>query len=155
MKFMMNGAVTIGTMDGANIEIVEHAGKENEVIFGLSADEVEEYYRNGQYNPWDLYHNDKDIHAILESLFVGEWTRFKPDRFRMIFDEIMNHNDQYFVLKDLESYADAQAKINDLYQDRTLWAKMCLMNIANSGTFSSDRTIKQYAEEIWGLNKIS
>ena len=73
----------------------------------------------------------------------------------MIFDEIMNHNDQYFVLKDLESYAEAQAKINDLYQDRTLWAKMCLMNIANSGTFSSDRTIKQYAEEIWGLHKIS
>lgn len=155
MKFMMNGAITLGTLDGANIEIVERAGKENAVIFGLKADEVEELYRNGSYNPWDLYNSDQDIKDILESLFTGEWTRYKTDRFRMIFDEIMNNHDQYFVLKDLFAYAKAQEKIAELYQDKMGWAKMSLMNIANSGYFSSDRTIEQYATEIWHLKKVS
>ena len=154
MKFMMNGAITLGTLDGANIEIVERAGAENAVIFGLKADEVEEYYRNGSYSPWDLYHNDQDIKDIMDSLFTGEWVHFKPDRFRMIFDEIMNHNDQYFVLKDLFSYAKAQEKIAELYQDKMHWARMALINIANSGFFTSDRTIEQYATEIWDLEKV-
>ena len=155
MKFMMNGAITLGTLDGANIEIVERAGKENAVIFGLKAEEVEEYYRNGTYNPWDLYNNDTEIREILDSLFHGEWTFYKPDRFRMIFDEIMNRNDQYFVLKDLFSYAKAQEHVAELYQDKIGWAKMSLMNIANSGFFSSDRTIEQYATEIWDLKKVN
>lgn len=154
MKFMMNGAITLGTLDGANIEIVERAGEENAVIFGLKANEVEEYYRNGSYSPWELYYNDQDIKDIMDSLFTGEWVHFKPDRFRMIFDEIMNHNDQYFVLKDIGSYAKAQEKIAELYQDKMRWARMALMNIANSGFFSSDRTIEQYATEIWNLEKV-
>ena len=155
MKFMMNGAITLGTLDGANIEIVERAGEENAVIFGLKADEVEELYRNGSYNPWDLYHNDQEIKDILESLFTGEWTHYKTDRYRMIFDEIMNNHDQYFVLKDLFSYAKAQEKVAELYQDKMNWSKMALMNIANSGFFSSDRTIEQYATEIWHLKKVT
>ena len=154
MKFMMNGAITLGTLDGANIEIVDRAGNENAVIFGLKANEVEEYYRNGSYSPWDLYNNDQDIKDIMDSLFTGEWVHFKPDRFRMIFDEIMNHNDQYFVLKDLFSYAKAHEKVAELYQDKMHWARMALMNIANSGFFSSDRTIEQYATEIWDLEKV-
>ena len=155
MKFMMNGAITLGTLDGANIEIVERAGAENAVIFGLKADEVEEYYRNGTYNPWDLYNSDHEIKDILDSLFTGEWCHYRNDRFRMIFDEIMNNHDQYFVLKDLFSYAEAQEKVAKLYQDKLGWAKMSLMNIANSGFFSSDRTIEQYAKEIWHLKKVS
>ena len=154
MKFMMNGAITLGTLDGANIEIVERAGEENAVIFGLKANEVEEYYRNGSYSPWELYYNDQDIKDIMDSLFTGEWVHFKPDRFRMIFDEIMNHNDQYFVLKDIASYAKAQEKIAELYQNKMHWAHMALMNIANSGFFSSDRTIEQDATEIWKLEKV-
>ena len=154
MKLMMNGAVTLGTMDGANIEIAECAGEENEVIFGLRNEEVEELNRNGTYNPWDIYNSDYRIKNIMDSLFAGEWTNYKPDRFRMIFDEIMNNRDQYFILKDFDSYVKAQEKVSELYQDKYGWQRMCLMNIANSGKFTSDRTIKQYAEEIWHLQKV-
>ena len=154
MKLMMNGAVTLGTMDGANIEIAESAGEENEVIFGLRNEEVEELNRTGSYNPWDIYNNDYRIKNILDSLFSGEWTNYKPDRFRMIFDEIMNNHDNYFILKDFDSYVKAQEKVEQLYKNKAGWQRMCLMNIANSGKFSSDRTIKQYAEEIWGLKKV-
>lgn len=154
MKFMMNGAITLGTMDGANIEIVEKAGIENEVIFGLNAEEVEKLYASNSYNPWDLYNNDLRIKKVIDSLQTGEWTRFKSDRFRLIFDEIMYRGDQYLVLKDFDSYVKAQEKIQELYQNKSLWLKMSLKNIANSGYFSSDRTIKQYAEEIWHLEKV-
>ena len=154
MKFMMNGAVTLGTMDGANIEIVECAGEENAVIFGLRDNEVEELNRNGSYNPWDLYNSDYRIKAILDSLFSGEWTNYKPDKFRMIFDEIMNKHDEYYILKDFDSYVKAQEKIEKLYKDKAGWQRMCLMNIANSGKFTSDRTIEQYAKEIWHLEKV-
>ena len=154
MKLMMNGAITLGTMDGANIEIAESAGEENEVIFGLRNEEVEELNRNGSYNPWDIYNNDYRVKNILDSLFSGEWTNYKPDKFRMIFDEIMNNRDNYFILKDFDSYVEAQEKVEKLYKNKLGWQRMCLMNIANSGKFSSDRTIKQYAEEIWGLKKV-
>ena len=154
MKFMMNGAITLGTMDGANIEIAECAGEENEVIFGLRNEEVEELNRNGTYNPWDIYNSDYRVKNIMDSLFSGEWTNYKPDRFRMIFDEIMNNRDNYYILKDFDSYVKAQEKVAELYQNKTNWQRMCLMNIANSGKFSSDRTIKQYAEEIWHLQKV-
>ena len=155
MKFMMNGAITLGTMDGANIEIVANAGEENAIIFGLRANEVEEMVRNGTYSPWDMYNNDARIHAIMESLFDGEWTNYRKDKFRMIFDEIFNGNDQYFILKDLPSYIEAQERAAALYQDKKKWAQMCLMNIANSGYFSSDRTINEYVRDIWKLEKIS
>ena len=154
MKFMMNGAITLGTMDGANIEIVEHAGKENAIIFGLLNEEVEALYARGDYNPWDIYNSDPRIKGIMDSLFNGEWTNYKPDRFRMIFDEIMNHNDQYLILKDFDSYVKAQEEVSHRYQDKLAWNKSCLMNIANSGHFSSDRTIKEYATEIWHLEEV-
>ncbi len=154
MKLMMNGAITLGTMDGANIEIAQSAGEENEVIFGLRNEEVEELNYNGSYNPWDIYNNDYRIKNVLDSLFSGEWTNYKPDRFRLIFDEIMNNRDNYFILKDFDSYVSAQERVERLYKNKQGWQRMCLMNIANSGGFSSDRTIKQYAEEIWHLKKV-
>ena len=151
MKLMMNGAVTLGTMDGANIEIAERAGKENEIIFGMVADEVEDHNRRGDYSPWDVYNTDYRIKNIMDSLFNGPWCFYHADKFRMIFDEIMNKYDQYYILLDFDSYVKAQEKVQELYQDKLKWQKMCLMNIANSGFFTSDRTIKQYAEEIWKL----
>ena len=154
MKLMMNGAITLGTMDGANIEIVQRGGKENNVIFGLTAEEVEQHYMKNDYNPWDIYNNDHRIKAVLDSLFNGPWSGFRHDKFTIIFDEIMNKHDEYFILADFESYVKAQEKIQELYQDRMHWNKMCLMNIANSGFFTSDRTIKSYAEEIWHLEKV-
>ena len=154
MKLMMNGAVTLGTMDGANIEIAECAGEENEVIFGLRNNEVEELQRQGTYNPWDIYNGDYRIKNVLDSLFSGEWTNYRPDRFRMIFDEIMNNRDNYLILKDFDSYVKAQERVEQLYKNKQGWQRMCLMNIANSGKFTSDRTIKQYAEEIWHLKKV-
>ena len=155
MKFMMNGAITLGTMDGANIEIVANAGKENAVIFGMSTEEVEEHNVKGDYSPWDIYNNDYRIKNILDSLFDGPWCFYKHDRFRMIFDEIMNNRDQYYILLDFASYVEAQEKISKLYQDTRAWSRMCLINIANSGFFSSDRTIEQYAKEIWHLEKVT
>ena len=154
MKLMMNGAITLGTMDGANIEIVQRGGKENNVIFGLTAEEVEQHYMKNDYNPWDIYNNDHRIKAVLDSLFNGPWSGFRHDKFTIIFDEIMNKHDEYFILADFDAYAKAQEKIQELYQDRKHWNKMCLMNIANSSFFTSDRTIKSYAEEIWHLEKV-
>ncbi len=154
MKLMMNGAITLGTMDGANIEIVQRGGEENNVIFGLRSEEVEAHYAKGDYNPWDIYNNDHRVKAVLDSLFNGPWSGFRHDKFTIIFDEIMNKRDEYFILADFESYAKAQEKIQELYQDRKHWNKMCLMNIANSSFFTSDRTIKSYAEEIWHLEKV-
>jgi len=153
MKFMMNGAVTIGTMDGANIEIVNYAGNDNEVIFGLLDTEIEKIKREGTYNPWDIYNSDYRVKRIMDSLFTGEWCNFRQDRFRIIFDEIMNKHDEYFILKDFDSYVKAQTKIEQLYQDKKKWNQMCLANIANSYYFTSDRTIESYAKEIWHLEK--
>ncbi len=155
MKFMMNGAVTLGTMDGANIEIVQRAGKENAIIFGMNADEVEELNCNMTYNPWDIYNSDMRIKNILDSLLEGEWTFYKKDKFRMIFDELMNKRDEYYILKDFDSYVKAQEKAQELYQDKKKWQRMCLMNIANSGFFSSDRTIQSYVDDIWHLPKVN
>ena len=153
MKLMMNGAITLGTLDGANIEIKDLAGEENCVIFGLTSKEVLDYYANGGYNVWDEYHNNPVAKEILESLFNGLWVS-RPDKFQLIFDEIMNNNDCYFILKDLSSYIEAHERINQLYQDQHKWAKMCAMNIASSGYFSSDRTINEYIRDIWHLEKL-
>ena len=154
MKLMMNGAITFGTMDGANIEIVERGGAENNVIFGLKAEEVEAHYNNHDYNPWDVYNNDFRVKNILDSLFNGEWSGFRHDRFTMIFDEIMNKRDEYFILADFDAYVKAQEKVQELYQDREKWNRMCLINIANSSFFTSDRTIRSYAKEIWHLEEV-
>ena len=154
MKFMMNGAVTLGTLDGANIEIAKNAGEENEVIFGLTETEVKKFQSEGSYSAWDIYNSDHVINNTVNLLFNGPWARDDRDKFKSIFDELMNKNDEYFVLKDLKDYISATLKLQKLYQDKLKWNKMCLKNIANSGSFSSDRTIQEYVEDIWHLDKI-
>jgi starch phosphorylase len=152
MKLMMNGAITLGTLDGANIEIADRAGKENEVIFGLTADEVQAKVDDGNYNPWDIYNNDSKIKNILDSLLTGPWAI--DDRFRLIFDEIMNRGDQYFILADFESYNKACEEAEKMYLDKPRWAHACIDNIAMSGYFSSDRSIEEYNRDIWHLSKM-
>ena len=153
MKFMMNGAITLGTLDGANVEIRDFVGDDNCVIFGLTSEQVLNYYAHGGYSAWDEYYNNPIAHEIMDSLRNGPWVT-KPDKFNLIFDEIMNNNDCYFILKDLPAYIEAQRKIEKLYLDRDKWAEMCLINIASSGYFSSDRTINDYVKDIWHLDKI-
>ncbi len=153
MKFMMNGAITLGTLDGANVEIRDFVGDDNCVIFGLTSEQVLNYYAHGGYSAWDEYYNNPIAREIMDSLRNGPWVT-KPDKFNLIFDEIMNNNDCYFILKDLPAYIEAQRKIERLYLDRDKWAEMCLINIASSGYFSSDRTINDYVEDIWHLDKI-
>lgn len=153
MKFMMNGAITLGTLDGANVEIRDFVGDDNCVIFGLTSEQVLNYYANGGYSAWDEYRDNPIAHEIMDSLRNGPWVT-KPDKFNLIFDEIMNNNDCYFILKDLPEYIKAQQKIEKLYQDKDKWAEMCLINIAGSGYFSSDRTIKDYVRDIWHLKKV-
>lgn len=153
MKFMMNGAITLGTLDGANVEIRDFVGDDNCVIFGLTSEQVLNYYANGGYSAWDEYNNNPIAHEIMDSLRNGPWVT-KPDKFTLIFDEIMNNNDCYFILKDLPEYIKAQQKIEQLYLNRDKWAEMCLVNIAGSGFFSSDRTIKDYIRDIWHLQKV-
>ena len=152
MKLMMNGAITLGTMDGANIEIHDLVGDDNCVIFGLNSDEVLSYYENDSYNAWDELNNSEVLKKILSSLIDGPWAN--GDRFKLIIDEIMNNNDVFFILKDFASYTKAQEKVEQLYCDKKGWAKKCIINIAMSGKFSSDRTIKEYVNDIWHLEKV-
>ncbi len=154
MKFMMNGAITLGTLDGANVEIAERVGDENCVIFGLKDYEVNQLRWTGAYNPWDMYNSNPMIKRVMDSLLTGEWAEDDKDKYRMIFDEIMYRSDEYFILKDVEAYSEAFNRIVTMYSDRMSWAKKCLINIAKSGYFSSDRTIEQYAKEIWHIEKI-
>ena len=155
MKFMLNGAVTIGTMDGANIEIHEEVGDDNIFIFGMTAEEVQELRVSGKYSPWDISNMDYAVRLVLTTLINGSLSS-DHELFREIYDAMLNGYggapaDEYFVLKDFDSYKQAQRRLGDAYRDKNLWAKMAIMNVAKSGKFSSDRTIKQYADEIWGL----
>ncbi|MDD3938386.1 MAG: glycogen/starch/alpha-glucan phosphorylase [Bacilli bacterium] len=154
MKFMMNGAITLGTLDGANVEIADFVGLDNCIIFGLKAEEVEGYYERGDYNPWDIYNSDERVKKVIDSLFNGPWTFGKDEKYQLIFDEIMHRNDSYFILKDFAAYVEAQEKSEKLYLDRHSWARMQIINIANSGFFTSDRTIEQYVQDIWHLKKL-
>jgi len=154
MKLMMNGAITLGTLDGANIEIADFAGEENEVIFGLKADEVQAMVDNGTYSPWDVYNSDFRVKRVMDSLFSGPWCEGNPNRFRMIFDEIMNHNDQFFVLADFDAYMKACQQADFMYMQQKVWAHAAIMNIACSGYFTSDRTIEEYNRDIWHLKKM-
>jgi starch phosphorylase len=154
MKFMMNGAITLGTLDGANVEIADLVGKENCVIFGMKVDEVNALYQNRTYRAWDMYANYPHLKAIIDSLIDGTWSEGNLETFRPIFDEIMHRNDEYFVLKDFDAYAAAQETISKLYQQPKIWQKMAIINIARSGFFSTDRTIQQYVDDIWRLKKI-
>ena len=158
MKFMLNGAVTLGTMDGANVEIVEEVGAENAFIFGMSSEEVMAYEANGGYHPADIYHNDGDIKKILDQLVDGTFSHGDREMFREIYSSFLapsyGRADQYFILKDFRSYAEAQARVNKAYQDRSRWAKMAMLNTAKSGKFTSDRTIEEYVRDIWHLEKV-
>ncbi|MBR2812908.1 MAG: glycogen/starch/alpha-glucan phosphorylase [Solobacterium sp.] len=151
MKFMMNGAVTLGTLDGANVEIDNLVGGENDVIFGLTVHEINSLrYR---YNAREYYDRDERIRNVMNTFVNPVWSN-DPNDFRIIFDELFTKNDEFFVLADFGAYVDAQERIEELYQDRSEWAKMCLINIAMSGYFSSDRTIKEYASEIWKIKPL-
>ena len=152
MKFMMNGALTIGTMDGANVEIVEEVGSENAFIFGLSADEVMKYEREGGYNPWDIYNNNQNVRRVLTQLINGTYND-DTELFRDLYDSLTKE-DIYFILKDFDSYAEAQQRVDAAYRDQAKWARMAMMNTACSGKFSSDRTIEQYVKDIWKLKKV-
>ncbi len=148
MKFMMNGAITLATLDGANIEICEAVGSENIVIFGLRVAEVLDYYQRGGYNAWEEYQHDPRLTLVLEQLLNGFFPDSK-DEFRDIYNSLLYDNDEFFVLKDFASYVEAQEKINGLYRQKDVWNRMCIHNIAKSGRFYSDRTIREYAQDIW------
>ena len=153
MKFMMNGAITIATMDGANVEMYEAVGPENIVIFGMDDKQVLNYYRNGGYSANEMYRNDPRLGRILDSLMDGS-LGVSNYEFRNIYDSLLVNNDEYFVLKDFDSYVNAQGKVDWLYRDKAKWNQMCIANIAKSGVFSSDNTIEQYSKEIWATKKI-
>ncbi|MBR6637507.1 MAG: glycogen/starch/alpha-glucan phosphorylase [Lachnospiraceae bacterium] len=156
MKFMLNGAVTIGTMDGANVEIVEEVGLENAFIFGLSSDEVINYENNGGYNPKDIYNSDAELRKVIDQLIDGTYAPDDKKRFEDIYNSLVNGGkDVYFILKDFRSYDDARKRAYEAYADKDRWAKMAMLNTACCGKFSSDRTIEEYAQEIWKLDKVT
>ena len=160
MKFMLNGALTIGTMDGANVEIVEEVGDENAFIFGLSSEEVIKYENFGGYNPMEIFNQDQDIRRVLMQLINGTFEPANPELFRPLYNSLLNtlstsRADTYFILKDFKSYAAAQEKVEEAYRDEKRWAKCAIMNVACSGKFSSDRTIQEYVDDIWHLDKVT
>ena len=159
MKFMLNGALTIGTMDGANVEMAEEVGKENMFIFGASADEIINLENKGGYNPMDIFNNDQDIRRVLMQLINGYYSPQDPELFRDIYNSLLNTQssdraDTYFILKDFRSYAEAHKKIDQAYRDEKWWARTAMLNTASAGKFSSDRTIEEYVRDIWHLEKI-
>ncbi|SEI49373.1 starch phosphorylase [Lachnospiraceae bacterium A10] len=160
MKFMLNGALTIGTMDGANVEMVQEMGIDNAFIFGMSAEEVIAHEQNNDYNPMDIFNQDQDIRKVLTQLINGFYSPNNSELFRDLYNSLLNTQvtsraDMYFVLKDFRSYAEAQEKVQETYEDQELWAKKAIINMANVGKFSSDRTIQEYVDDIWHLDKIT
>ena len=160
MKFMLNGAPTLGTMDGANVEIVEEVGAENAFIFGLSSDEVINYENNGGYNPMDIYNSDADIRRVVNQLVDGTYSQGDKEMYRDLYNSLLTAQggskaDTYFILKDFRSYANTQKKVEEAYRDKDRWAKMALLNTASCGKFSSDRTIQEYVDDIWHLDKVT
>ena len=159
MKFMLNGALTLGTMDGANVEIVEEVGIDNAFIFGLSSDEVINYENNGGYNPMQIFNEDMDIRKVLMQLINGFYSPDDPERFRDIYNSLLNTQstdkaDRYFILKDFRSYAEAQKRVEEAYKDQEGWVKKAMLNVAHVGKFTSDRTIQEYVDDIWHLEKV-
>ncbi|MBR6223112.1 MAG: glycogen/starch/alpha-glucan phosphorylase [Lachnospiraceae bacterium] len=153
MKFMLNGALTLGTMDGANVEIVEEVGEDNAFIFGMRADEVMKYEREGNYNPMDIYNSNQAIRKVLTELINGKYSS-DTELFRPLYDSLTKE-DIYFTLKDFDSYAEAHRKVDAAYRDEAAWAKSAILNTANAGKFSSDRTIQEYVDDIWKLDKVT
>lgn len=159
MKFMLNGAVTLGTMDGANVEMAEEVGEENMFIFGLSSQEVINYENNGGYDPMQIFNEDTEIRQVLVQLVNGTYSKEDPELFRPLYNSLLQRNgndpaDRYFILKDFRSYAEAQQRIDEAYNDKKAWAKMAMLNTASAGKFSSDRTIEEYVRDIWHLDKV-
>lgn len=160
MKFMLNGALTLGTMDGANVEIVEEVGEENAFIFGLTAQEVIQYENYGGYNPMDIFNNDQDVRKVLMQLINGTYAPQDPELFRPLYNSLLNTQstskaDTYFILKDFKAYAEAQKRVEAAYRDESGWARSAILNVASSGKFSSDRTIQEYVDEIWHLDQVT
>ena len=160
MKFMLNGAVTIGTMDGANVEMYEEVGEENIFILGLSSDEVINYEQNGGYDPNEIFNNNANVRKVLMQLVNGTYCPEDPELFRDLYNSLLNTQctakaDTYFILKDFDSYAETQKKIQEAYKDTKKWNKMAILNVASSGKFSSDRTIQEYVDDIWHLDKVT
>lgn len=151
MKFMMNGAITLGTMDGANVEIHREVGDENCVIFGLRADEVMNYYMHGGYSSWNMYSTDTHIRRLMNALVDRS---LNGEHFGMLYEALLDRNDEFFVLKDFASYCDAQQEISSRYGKRQDWLRSSAVNIAHSGYFSSDRTIQEYASDIWHIQPV-
>ena len=160
MKFMLNGAPTLGTMDGANVEIVEEVGIENAFIFGLSSDEVINFENHGGYDPYEIYNNDPEVRRVVEQLVDGTYSHGDSEMYRDLYNSLLkpiggNRADMYFILKDFRSYAEAQTRVEAAYRDRDRWAKMALLNTACCGKFSSDRTIQEYVDDIWHLDAVT
>ena len=159
MKFMLNGALTLGTMDGANVEIVEEVGRENAFIFGLSSNEVIHFENNGGYDPMQIFNADADIHKVVSQLIDGTYSNdrelFLPLNNSLLNTKSTSKADMYFILKDFKSYAEAQKKVEAAYRDKDGWAKSAILNVACSGKFTSDRTIQEYVDEIWHLDKVT
>ena len=160
MKFMLNGALTLGTMDGANVEIVDEVGEENAFIFGMSADEVIDLESKGGYDPSQLFNTDQDIRHVLMQLINGEYSPNDPERFRELYNALLidggyNRPDPYFILKDFRSYAEAQERVEAAYKDEKGWARKAMLNVAHAGKFTSDRTIQEYVDDIWKLDKVT
>jgi starch phosphorylase len=155
MKFALNGALTIGTMDGANIEIREQVGIDNIFIFGLLTKEVEELRQSG-YNPWDYYNKSPDLKRVIDLISSGFFSPEEPHLFTPIYDTLLKHGDRYMVMADFDSYIDCQTKIEHIYaNDKSAWIKKSILNVANMGKFSSDRAIQEYADEIWDVKPVN
>ncbi|HJC74970.1 MAG TPA: glycogen/starch/alpha-glucan phosphorylase [Candidatus Mediterraneibacter faecavium] len=159
MKFMLNGAPTLGTMDGANVEIVQEVGAENAFIFGLSSEEVINYENNGGYNPQDIYFNDWELKRVVDQLMDGTYSHGDHEMYKNLYNSLLNTQstdraDMYFILKDFRSYADAQKRVEEAYRDQQRWSRMAMMQTACCGKFSSDRTIEEYVKDIWHLEKV-
>ncbi len=159
MKFMLNGAVTLGTMDGANVEIVEEVGEENAFIFGMSSQEVIEHEQRRDYDPMQIFNNDQDVRQVLMQLINGMYSRNDPELFRPLYNSLLNTKetqfaDTYFILKDFRSYVEAQERVEKAYRDEKGWARMAMLNVAHAGKFTSDRTIQEYVDDIWHLDRV-
>ena len=159
MKFMLNGAVTLGTMDGANVEIVEEVGEENAFIFGMSSQEVIEHEQRRDYDPMQIFNHDQDIRQVLMQLINGMYSRRDSELLRPLYNSLLNtqdtqYADTYFILKDFRSYAEAQERVEQAYRDEKRWAKMAMLNTAHAGKFTSDRTIQEYVDDIWHLDRV-
>ncbi|MDY6952208.1 MAG: glycogen/starch/alpha-glucan phosphorylase, partial [Thermodesulfobacteriota bacterium] len=154
MKFAMNGALTIGTLDGANIEIREEVGKENIYIFGLTSKQIQDMRASRSYNPWDYYHRSPMIKRVMDALHSDRFCPNEPGLFNWIYEAVLNGGDEYFHLADLESYIEAHDRAAEEYKDTGTWARKAILNVARMGKFSSDRTIRQYAEEIWDIRPV-